>query len=184
MDHRKAATYFAIAAHAGQTRQGGPGAPAQPYHVHLAEVSWILEAQGIQDPDMLAAAWLHDVLEDCPAITEGLLRRAFPDDVVDLVVDLTDVYTPERFPMLNREARKRLERERLARVSAAAQTIKAADCLSNVWSLSGLPRGFQETYLREKRELLACLKLAPEGLRAFLSRALDEAAAKVGPAVV
>ncbi|MDF3297538.1 HD domain-containing protein [Streptomyces tropicalis] len=59
----------ARAAHAGQTDKAG-----RPYAEHLAAVAEGVRARG-GDPDQIAAAWLHDAVED-DALSAAWLREA------------------------------------------------------------------------------------------------------------
>src|SRR5690606_9073753 len=93
--------------------------------------------------EALAAALLHDVLEDTP-ITEvelteflqGILTNEQTQKTIQLVVELTDVYTKENYPQWNRNYRKTLETERIKNISADAQTIKYADILDNAHEIT------------------------------------------------
>lgn len=73
------AVAFAAYAHDGQTRKGG----ALPYIVHLMEAAAIA-ATLTNDPEVLAAAVLHDVIEDC-GVTDVELRARFGRRVAQLV---------------------------------------------------------------------------------------------------
>ena len=61
----------------------------QPYSDHLASVASIV-ASVSEDEEMIAAAWLHDVVEDTPATLYDI-ETAFGKTVVALVGNLTDV---------------------------------------------------------------------------------------------
>ena len=74
------AVAFAAYAHDGQFRKGG----ALPYIVHPMETAAIA-ATMTNDPEVLAAAVLHDVVEDC-GITESELRVKFGRRVAMLVM--------------------------------------------------------------------------------------------------
>src|SRR5690242_7560253 len=65
------AYYLAEKAHAGQTRESG-----EPYVTHPLAVANILSDLRMDD-DSIAAALLHDVIEDCPAITPEEITRLF-----------------------------------------------------------------------------------------------------------
>jgi hypothetical protein len=119
---------FAIDAHAGQTRKG---AAREPYIVHLAEVANLTRAFGGSDA-AVAAAWLHDCIEDC-AVVDAEIREAFGDTVADLVGELTD---PPRTP---RAQRRQLQVERAAGKSREARLIKVADKTSNLRSVAMSP---------------------------------------------
>src|SRR5690606_11405266 len=94
------AKLFATAAHhaVGQVRKY----TGEPYISHPAEVVSILsEVEGVTKR-MIAAAWLHDVVEDT-GVPLSVIREHFGDEVAGLVEGLTDVSRPEDG---NRAARK------------------------------------------------------------------------------
>jgi (p)ppGpp synthase/HD superfamily hydrolase len=99
---------------------------------------------------MIAAAWLHDTVEDT-GVTSELIRKEFGDQVADLVGWLTDVSRPDHG---NRAQRKAVDRAHTAAAPAAAQTIKLADLICNTRSIVEHDAKFAETYLAEKRQLL------------------------------
>jgi (p)ppGpp synthase/HD superfamily hydrolase len=80
-----AAFDYARDAHGGQTRKG----TAIPYISHLMSVSALVMENG-GDEDQAIAGLLHDVLEDCGAQHEAVIRARFGDRVAKIVRDLTD----------------------------------------------------------------------------------------------
>ena len=147
------ARIFATAAHAdvGQTRKY----TGEPYVVHPIEVASIVKNAGGTEA-MVAAALLHDVLEDT-GVTFDLLVDQFGSEVAELVLWLTDVSRPEDG---NRSTRKALDRQHSAAAPADAQTVKVADLISNTRSIVAHDPGFAKTYLEEKRLLLDVLTKA------------------------
>jgi (p)ppGpp synthase/HD superfamily hydrolase len=141
------ARVFATAAHAAvaQLRKY----TFEPYIVHPADVVRIVSTVEHTD-EMLAAAWLHDVVEDT-GVTIETIRSEFGESVAELVGWLTDVSRPEQG---NRATRKAIDRAHSAAAPAAAQTIKLADLISNTKSIVDHAPGFAKTYLEEKRLLL------------------------------
>lgn len=141
------ARIFATAAHAAvkQTRKY----TGEPYIVHPAEVVRIV-SQVEHTPEMLAAAWLHDVVEDT-GVSLDIIQKEFGATVADLVSWLTDVSTPEQG---NRAVRKAIDRAHTAEAPAEAQTVKLADLISNSKSILEHDPKFAVTYLEEKRLLL------------------------------
>ncbi|WP_132051090.1 HD domain-containing protein [Pseudocnuella soli] len=157
---------FAEAAHAGQTRKYTP----ERYMVHPIRVMEICSRYNNSVP-VLAAALLHDVLEDTPVTSEELLRFLHtvmpPEDAettIALVNDLTDEYTKERYPNWNRKKRKEEERERMRRISPYAQTIKYADILDNSHEITAADPQFAPRFLKECRMLLQAMPLGHAGL--------------------
>lgn len=163
---------YADEAHGEQTRKYAP----ERYIVHPVRVMETVRQYDMRLP-VLAAALLHDVLEDTP-VTEDELS-IFLHDVMDttdaeetlqLVVQMTDVYVKAAHPHLNRKQRKALELERIAETTAGAQTIKYADILDNCTEIAAEDPGFAPRYLKE---CLAILKVADKGNRQLYERALE-----------
>lgn len=125
----------------------------EPYIVHPIAVAELLRSVP-HTPEMIAAAYLHDVVEDTPVSIEQV-RGEFGDAVADLVDWLTDVSKPQDG---NRRVRKELDRQHLARAPAAAQTIKLADLIDNTLTIRDHDPSFWRVYRREKMALLEVLK--------------------------
>jgi (p)ppGpp synthase/HD superfamily hydrolase len=164
MDVVRKAQVYAQAAHAavGQRRKY----TGEPYIVHPAEVAKIVAGVPGSTPDMVAAAWLHDVVEDT-GCTYTDVHMAFGADIAALVGWLTDVSQPHDG---NRVVRKAMDREHSARAPAEAQTIKLADLISNSRSIVKHDPAFARTYLEEKRMLLAVMTKGDPGLYAEASK--------------
>lgn len=140
---------FADEAHHGQVRKY----TGEPYVTHVARVARIVASHNGTD-EMIAAALLHDVIEDTSA-TYHDVRRAFGWRVSNLVWWLTDVSAPA---MGNRATRKEIDRQHLARAPASAQTIKLADLIDNATDICAHDPNFARVFLREKALLLDVLK--------------------------
>lgn len=151
---------FATAAHAavGQLRKY----TFEPYIVHPAEVAALVATVPGHTPEMVAAAWLHDTVEDT-GVTIELIRSEFGVEVAELVGWLTDVSRPDHG---NRAARKAVDRAHTAGAPAAAQTIKLADLIANTRSIMQHDEKFAVTYLAEKRMLLEVMTKGDPGLMA------------------
>jgi (p)ppGpp synthase/HD superfamily hydrolase len=167
MNIEERARTFAIAAHAavGQLRKY----THEPYWVHPAEVVSIVRSVPHTEA-MLAAAWLHDVVEDT-GVTIETVRAEFGAEVADLVSWLTDVSRPEDG---NRAHRKARDREHTAAAPAEAQTIKLADLISNTRSIMAHDPKFAVTYLEEKRALLAVMTRGDATLMEIARRHVGE----------
>lgn len=142
------AALFATEAHKGQLRKYDK----IPYIAHPAAVA-VLVSHMTSDAEMIAAAYLHDVVEDTD-ITHEEIFKEFGLRVAELVYDLTDHFTKERYPHLNRKKRKNLEAKRIGKISKDAQLIKLCDLADNTKSIIKDDPGFASLYLREKAELL------------------------------
>ena len=119
---------FASRQHSGQTRK----ASTIPYIAHLMGVaSVVLEAGG--DEDLVIAALLHDVVEDCggaPMLKQ--VRRRFGKRVADIVDGCTDAYTIPKPPW---RERKQSYLRRLQKESSDTRLVSAADKLNNIRSI-------------------------------------------------
>jgi (p)ppGpp synthase/HD superfamily hydrolase len=147
---------FAADAHAGQRRKY----VNEPYIEHPVRVMYTCMNRDMPLP-ILYAALLHDVLEDTKVTEDELLAflRKFlghmeATEVLSLVLQLTDVYTPDRYPHWNRRIRKAAELERLKTISAEAQGIKYADILDNAAAIITEDQNFAEVLLKEYHEQL------------------------------
>lgn len=140
----------AMFAHQGQTRKG----TSLPYFTHCHSVAKAVAECG-GDSVAIAAAYLHDVLEDTSITAHQLVfEYGFPQEVVDVVIELTDVYTPQKYPDLRRSERKKLETGRLSKVSTRAKLVKRCDVEDNDKTIELVGGGFAKIWRAEKAELL------------------------------
>lgn len=170
----RSARIFATAAHAavGQKRKYS----GKDYIVHPEHVASIV-ASVTDDQNMIAAAWLHDVIEDTKVTKEQLLE-IFDEDVVDLVLWLTDVSKPEDG---NRATRKRIDREHSASAPARAQTIKYADLISNTSDIVDEDPNFARVYIKEKELGLQIVNKGDKTLLDYALKQIEEAKLKLFP---
>ena len=147
----------------------------QPYEVHLKSVA-ALVAEICDDAEMVAAAWLHDTVEDTPATLEDI-EREFGASVAALVDQLTDV---SRAHDGNRAARKAIDRAHLAQASARAKTVKLADLIDNARDICKHDSRFARVYLQEMAALLAVLQEGDARMLARAQKTLDKQLAKLG----
>ena len=153
------AAFFAAERHRRQKRKGYAG---DPYVNHLLETASILADIGESDEELLAAAVLHDVVEDTETTFEDI-EEAFGRRVRDIVEEVTDDVT------LSSDERKAKEIEAALRGSREAQTIKVADKISNLRALVTTPPvGWSVErclhYCHFARNLVANCVLAPKVL--------------------
>ena len=139
---------FATKAHGSQKRKY----TGEPYIVHPIAVSEIVKTVSHTD-EMVAAALLHDVVEDTP-VTIQEIETKFGSKVAELVGWLTDTSRPENG---NRKTRKSIDRLHSADAPAEAQTIKLADLIHNTKSIEQHDPGFWKVYKQEKIALLDVL---------------------------
>ena len=131
----------------------------EPYHVHLSAVAKLV-ASVTDDEEMLAAAWLHDTVEDTQATLEDV-EAEFGVQVAELVEELTDVSKPGDG---NRVQRKQIDRMHLAQASKRAKTVKLADLIDNCKDITRHDPRFAQVYLAEMNSLLDVLQGGNEQL--------------------
>lgn len=135
----------------------------QPYQVHLEAVAKLV-ATVSDDPEMIAAAWLHDTVEDTPATLEDI-ERQFGESVAEMVEELTDISKPSDG---NRAIRKELDRQHSAQASARAKTVKLADLIDNCKDIRKNDERFAGVFLNE---MGALLKVLSEGEQSLFKKA-------------
>lgn len=167
---------FADNAHGDQKRKYAD----ERYIGHPLRVMKICQDYGLPLP-VLAAAILHDVLEDTDTspkqIKEFLLTVMSERDAgytMDLVIELTDVYTKHQYPRLNRRGRKKREATRMENISAEAQTVKYADIIDNASEIVEHDPDFAPVFLRECSALVKKMKKGNKELREKAIRLLEE----------
>lgn len=135
-------------AHEGQFRKYS----GMPYIVHPIEVATIVQSVDHTD-EMIAAALLHDVVEDTDYSFEDIANEVSPK-VSELVKGLTDVSNPQDG---NRKVRKAIDKNHLAEQNAEVQTIKLADVISNSQDIKANDPKFAKVYIEEMKALLEVL---------------------------
>lgn len=109
--------------HNGMARKGRGN---EPDINHLAEVANILaEVTGGGDAELVAAAWLHDTVEDTDTTRDELAQK-FGEHVAALVVEVTDDMS------LPKAQRRQKQIEDAPHKSPGAKLIKIADKISNI----------------------------------------------------
>ena len=124
----------------------------QPYHVHLEAVAKLV-AEVTDDPETIAAAWLHDTVEDTPATLEDI-EENFGLPVAELVEELSDVSKPSDG---NRARRKSIDCDHTSQASPRAKTVKLADLIDNCTDITKHDPRFARVYLVEMGALLDVL---------------------------
>ena len=144
------AARYAIDAHGGTERRG----KGFPYVIHCFEAAAIA-ATLTNDPELLAAAVLHDVIEDTDA-TEEDIRRLFGDRVARLVGSESDPELPELSGVDNWRARKIAVMERLAGADRDTKIVAIGDKLSNMRAIARdyeeLGDGLWKRFCSDRRE--------------------------------
>ena len=158
---------FADKAHGDQQRKYA----AERYIEHPLRVMKICRHYGYRLP-VLAAAILHDVLEDTNTTPKQIkkflltvMNEGAASHTLGLVIELTDVYTKHDYPRLSRRRRKAREVARMENTSAEAQTIKYADIIDNAREIVEHDPDFAPVFLRECRALVNKMKKGDQELR-------------------
>ena len=141
---------FCVSHHKGQTRASG-----EPYIVHPLEVAEVLVEMKL-DATAVAAALLHDAVEDTPATNEEIGDK-FGDQVAHIVEGVTKI---DKIQFANREDRQaeNVRKMLLAMVSdVRVVLIKLADRLHNMRTLEHLKPERQEAIARETLDIYAPL---------------------------
>jgi len=164
MNIDRKAKLYATAAHGalGQRRKYTD----ELYIVHPAAVAKMVAETPGATTKMIAAAWLHDVVEDTE-ISIVDIHKEFGEDVAKIVDGMTDISKPNDG---NRAARKEIDRQYLSKQSAATQTIKLADLIHNSISIVNYDPKFAKVFMFEKQSLLKVLTKGDQKLyeQAFL----------------
>jgi GTP pyrophosphokinase len=141
---------FCVSHHQGQTRLSG-----EPYIVHPLEVAEVLVEMKL-DATAIAAALLHDAVEDTPATSQEIGEK-FGDQVAHIVDGVTKI---DKIQFANREDRQaeNVRKMLLAMVSdVRVVLIKLADRLHNMRTLEHLKPERQEAIARETLDIYAPL---------------------------
>ncbi|MGO9446728.1 MAG: HD domain-containing protein [Thiobacillaceae bacterium] len=158
---------FAADKHRNQRRKD---AEASPYINHPIALARILTVEGgVTDPTVLAAAILHDTIEDTETTAHELQQR-FGDAIADIVLEVTDDKT------LPKAERKRLQIVHAQHLSAPAKLVKLADKIANLRDMAYSPPA--DWPLDRRRDYFDWAKLVIDGLRgahAQLEAVFDEA---------
>lgn len=163
------ARYFAINAHESINQKRKY--TNESYYIHCERVVNILR-KFVIDENVLAAAWMHDVLEDVaphnPDYSEERIRQLFGNKICAMVMELTDSKLTDG----NRAARKARDKERLAAASNDTKTIKIADIIDNFIDIQRHDPNFSVVFSREIEQLLPYLSGGDAILHARLSKLL------------
>jgi guanosine-3',5'-bis(diphosphate) 3'-pyrophosphohydrolase len=121
---------FAAHKHRDQRRKDARASPYINHPIALADI--LCSEGGIDDPDVLCAALLHDTVEDTDTDPEQL-EAELGARIRDLVLEVTD---DKRLP---KAERKRLQIERAGSLSQGAKLVKLADKIANLRDVANCP---------------------------------------------
>lgn len=135
---------FAEQSHAGQVRKY----TGEAYITHPIRVAELVN-EHVQDDNVLCAALLHDVVEDCEVTIEEI-EQLFGEEIAEYVWYLTK---PPSF-VGDREKRKRLDRARLQEAPALVRFVKVMDIFHNSLSIREHDPEFYKTFREESKLML------------------------------
>lgn len=145
---------FAAEKHRDQRRVD---AEARPYINHPIALARVLSVEGdVQDAEILAAALLHDTIEDTDCTAEEL-RQEFGEHVTALVLEVTDDTS------LPKPVRKQRQIDEAAQKSPGAKLIKLADKICNLRDILRSPP--PKWTLQRKQEYFTWSEAVLNGMR-------------------
>ena len=145
---------FSAEKHNDQRRRDAKASPYINHPIQVAETLWSVGA--VRDGALLAAAILHDTIEDTDA-TPAEIEREFGEEVLSLVLEVTDDKS------LPKEVRKQLQIENASSKSSKAKMLKLADKICNVHDLIYSPPS--NWSLKRKQEYLLGSERVVQGVR-------------------
>lgn len=161
---------FAADKHRRQRRKDRHASPYINHPIALAEL--LASEGGIADVQVLAAALLHDTIEDTRT-TPQELRRVFGRKVSAIVLEVTDN------KRLHKRTRKRLQVEHAAKLSRGAKLVKLADKTCNLRDIRSRPpvgwnRKRRREYFDWAKRVIDQLRGTHPGLEAAFDRAYKQ----------
>ena len=157
---------FASLKHRDQRRKDKVASPYINHPIALANV--LSREGGVTDETVLAAAILHDTLEDTQT-TPAELREVFGERIARIVEEVTDDKN------LPKAERKRLQIEHAPAISREAKLVKLADKICNVRDVADHPPAKWD--IERRREYFDWAKAVVDRLRGThpeLERRFDE----------
>jgi GTP diphosphokinase / guanosine-3',5'-bis(diphosphate) 3'-diphosphatase len=158
---------FAAHKHRDQRRKDAEASPYINHPIALAEV--LAREGGVADIEVLAAALLHDTIEDTDTTIDEL-RREFGERIAGIVAEVTDDTS------LPKADRKRLQIEHSGGLSEGARLVKLADKICNLRDVASRPPAKWD--LQRRQEYFEWAKKVIDGFRgshAPLEAAFDDA---------
>jgi guanosine-3',5'-bis(diphosphate) 3'-pyrophosphohydrolase len=125
-----AAVHFAAEKHRTQRRKDGDDSPYINHPIEVAET--LARIGGVRDVELLAAAILHDTVEDTET-TAAELEARFGAAIRDIVLEVTDDKS------LPKAERKQLQVAHAPHISHEAKLVKLADKISNLRDILDSP---------------------------------------------
>lgn len=115
-------------------RKAPPGEDRPAYFLHLTEVAWLLLDSSFHDNELIAAAFLHDIIEDCGYSEAALAEQIGNQRVAALVAAVSETDKQQSW-----EERQQHYRERLAALNdPVVLALSCADKTSNLTDMNRL----------------------------------------------
>ena len=158
---------FAAYKHRRQVRKGSEPIPYINHPIALADL--LVRTANVRDPEIIAAALLHDTVEDTCTTAEEL-KAEFGPVISQLVAELTDD------KRLSKEERKRQQLEHASSLSPRARIVKLADKVCNLRDIvqdppAGWPLERKQQYFDWAKRVVDKIR----GTNVELENAFDEA---------
>ncbi len=170
---------FARKAHSGQVRKFYD--PPIPYIVHPERVANLVRGIEGADSPMVAAAWLHDVVEDT-SYTYLEIVDEFGLQVANYVIGLTDVSKQcHAVHRLNRAARKQINNIYILNQPRQVKQIKLCDIYDNITDIGPAEDDFKRLFLGEKQVQTELIKDAHPFLAAQILEIISKQLENTGP---
>jgi guanosine-3',5'-bis(diphosphate) 3'-pyrophosphohydrolase len=147
------AVAFAAEKHRAQRRKD---MEASPFINHPIQLAYILVQADIEDPVVLAAALLHDTIEDTQT-THDEIEIVFGPEIANIVAECSDDKS------LTKLERKQAQIDHAATLSHKAKLVKLADKIANVSDINGAPPAGWS--LERKREYFDWAKQVVDRMR-------------------
>jgi guanosine-3',5'-bis(diphosphate) 3'-pyrophosphohydrolase len=141
---------FAVDAHQGQRRKSGEQYISHPCHV----VQILAQEFGVTDPETLAAAILHDTIEDVPEVTQEVIGEHFGRNIEAIVDGCTKVENRSG----DRQAfSKQVHRKIFSGAASRIEVmlIKMADRLHNMRTMDSMPKHKRQKIAEETLNIYA-----------------------------
>ena len=166
IERQKLLLSYVISMHNNQKRKY----TGEPYWTHCYAVG--LHAAEYNISLGIEIGLCHDLIEDTDCELYDLLKFLMGvgyDNKESLFItrcvdDLTDKFTRDSHPNLNRKQRKELESDRLGEAHPVAQSIKYCDLINNTESICEHDPKFAKTYLEEKKVILSKMRRGHSGI--------------------
>ncbi|SFH97985.1 HD domain-containing protein [Planctomicrobium piriforme] len=150
--------------HDGQVRKY----TGRPYITHPMRVAGQVTLHKIATDELIAAAWLHDVVEDCN-VSLGNIHDAFGPQVASAVGWLTN---PSKGSHLPRAERKEWDRRHATEAPHYAQVMKLIDRLDNLWEIDPADK-FATLYCKESSLLVDAIGYADTKLESEIRSRIE-----------